>query len=206
MFKNRPAPNRLNLKGKRFGRLLVICDAGTRGAGKRSHSCWECQCDCGQTKIIAGSNLTSGDTTSCGCFNKERVRETKSISKKDYRLNRVMATYQRVAKLKGLAFKLTRELFHELITSECYYCGVAPSNCHKPHGKNIVYQGIDRKDNSKGYTPENCVPCCIVCNKMKKAMGHDEFLYHVVTIADRFEVKSPQPDFHYEVSSAEDVL
>jgi hypothetical protein len=30
-----------------------------------------------------------------------------------------------------------------------------------------TYNGIDRVDNSKGYTPENTVPCCKICNKIK---------------------------------------
>jgi 5-methylcytosine-specific restriction endonuclease McrA len=28
-------------------------------------------------------------------------------------------------------------------------------------------QGIDRVDNSIGYTPDNCVPCCTQCNRIK---------------------------------------
>ena len=164
MFEKRPAPNRLDLVNKRFGRLLVIQDAGNRrGSGKgREESTWRCLCDCGNSKVITGSNLRSGDTLSCGCYNKERIRETKCISEKDYRLNRVLGTYKHTAKVKGLTFNLDRELFHKLIISECYYCGAEPSNCHKPHGKDIIYQGIDRKDNSKGYSSDNVVPCCII--------------------------------------------
>lgn len=28
---------------------------------------WECQCDCGNTKVVTTGHLTSGDTRSCGC-------------------------------------------------------------------------------------------------------------------------------------------
>ena len=195
MKKRGPAKNRLNLVEKRFGRLLVTRDAGNRIRPRGDkESIWECLCDCGNTKVITGTNLQTGDAISCGCYNRERIVETKTISEKDYRINRVMGTYKRAAKLRGLSFNLNRNLFHELITSECYYCGTEPNNCHKPHGKDIIYQGIDRKDNTKGYTPDNVVPCCIVCNKMKKALGHNEFLYHVHKIAERFEVTSSQSD------------
>lgn len=39
--------------------------------------------------------------------------------------------------------------------------------------------GIDRIDANKGYTPDNCQPCCSTCNYMKKDMSLDEFRSHV---------------------------
>ncbi len=56
---------KLNLVGKIFGRLNVL---------KFSHSdgrCyWLCRCDCGNTIIVSGHNLKSGNTTACGCGRK----------------------------------------------------------------------------------------------------------------------------------------
>lgn len=43
---------------------------------------------------------------------------------------------------------------------------------HPPY----VWNGIDRVDNSKGYTMKNCVPCDGVVNKAKLCMSKDEFL------------------------------
>lgn len=57
-----------DLTGQRFGKLLVLECAG-KPDGRRY--CWKCQCDCGNTKIIAGASLTSGNTKSCGCLIKE---------------------------------------------------------------------------------------------------------------------------------------
>ncbi|MGJ4945153.1 HNH endonuclease signature motif containing protein [Bradyrhizobium sp. HKCCYLS1011] len=39
-----------------------------------------------------------------------------------------------------------------------------------------VCNGIDRKDNGQGYTIENCVPCCSVCNHAKHTMGYEQFI------------------------------
>lgn len=179
------APNRLNLVGKRFGRLLVIKDAGTRHRQKNhSESMWLCKCDCGNSKIITGSNLKTGDSTSCGCYNKERIKETKTIPEKEHRINRIIGIYIRSAAKKGLLFDLGREQFDALITSNCYYCGATPANKISPHGREIIYQGIDRLDNSKGYTSDNTVPCCITCNKMKKVLTYAEFLKHIQKIAE----------------------
>jgi len=57
-----------DLTGKRFGRLLVIKRAEERVNGKIS---WVCECDCGETKILIGQNLTKGSVNSCGCLREE---------------------------------------------------------------------------------------------------------------------------------------
>jgi hypothetical protein len=56
-FNNR---RKLNLIGKRFGRLVVK---------DKSNIGWLCLCDCGQQTVIKRSyNLQSRNTTSCGCL------------------------------------------------------------------------------------------------------------------------------------------
>jgi len=61
-------PNKIDLAGKSFGRLLVIeqVESDIRGELR-----WRCQCVCGQEKIALGSNLRYGSTTSCGCYRTE---------------------------------------------------------------------------------------------------------------------------------------
>jgi len=64
-----------DLTGKKFGRLLVLKIGDKerkRGKGVR----WLCQCDCGKIKEILGMDLITGQSKSCGCYQKERVRET----------------------------------------------------------------------------------------------------------------------------------
>lgn len=53
---------------KRFGLLFVKKYLGNRY--------YECICDCGKTKIVAGGNLIRGHVTSCGCL--------RSINRKNY--------------------------------------------------------------------------------------------------------------------------
>jgi hypothetical protein len=53
-----------DLVGKRFGMLEVISFARF-GKGQRAY--WNCRCDCGKLSITPTSNLTSGNSTSCGC-------------------------------------------------------------------------------------------------------------------------------------------
>ena len=58
-----------NLIGKRFGKLIVVEEAGftTHTSGKRSRL-YKCLCDCGNYCITQHQYLVCGDTTSCGCI------------------------------------------------------------------------------------------------------------------------------------------
>ena len=60
---------RIDLKGQRFGRLIVLEESSKRDKARNVY--WLCQCDCGNTKEISGQNLKKGLTTSCGCYSKE---------------------------------------------------------------------------------------------------------------------------------------
>ena len=57
-----------NLSGKIFGRLIVKKRVANSLNG---HTRWLCQCECGNTTIVFGSNLRRGQTQSCGCIQKE---------------------------------------------------------------------------------------------------------------------------------------
>jgi hypothetical protein len=56
-----------DLTGQIFRMLTVLSLHGTRNyPGGGSRRLWLCQCECGVETIVAGNNLTSGHTTSCG--------------------------------------------------------------------------------------------------------------------------------------------
>lgn len=61
-----------NLVGEKFGRLLIVefFKMGNQG------SIWKCQCDCGKIVYRSIGALASGNTTSCGCYRLERVRDS----------------------------------------------------------------------------------------------------------------------------------
>ena len=62
-------PPKVQMIGKRFGRLLVISE-GDKGSGSSIR--YICKCDCGTiTKPIDGMSLRKGLTKSCGCFRRE---------------------------------------------------------------------------------------------------------------------------------------
>lgn len=65
---------RIDLTGQRFGRLVVISYNEEVSKQKKGPH-WNCICDCGNEKVVWGSDLKRGKTQSCGCFMREKVRE-----------------------------------------------------------------------------------------------------------------------------------
>lgn len=74
----------VNLKGKRFGRLVVLEQIGTKIYSGDHHALWKCQCDCGNVVEVAHLHLVSNSqgysTKSCGCLGKEMRDKNNPIS------------------------------------------------------------------------------------------------------------------------------
>lgn len=68
---------KINLIGQKFGRLTVVDFADSRKTkGGQTRSYWLCQCECGSVpKEIEGAKLKNGDTKSCGCLKKQKIKE-----------------------------------------------------------------------------------------------------------------------------------
>jgi hypothetical protein len=64
------------------------------------------------------------------------------------------------AKIRKVEFTLDFKTFLKLRELPCHYCGGQLAEASA---------GIDRKDNSKGYTEENSAACCEACNKAKNS-------------------------------------
>lgn len=62
-----------DLKGNKFNRLTVV---------EYSHTCksngamWKCVCDCGNTSIVGGAQVSKGYIKSCGCLHREVMSKT----------------------------------------------------------------------------------------------------------------------------------
>jgi len=173
--------NKLNLKNKRFSRLLVVKEAPKRKGRTR----WLCQCDCGNVKEIDTRHLTrDGDgTRSCGCLLKEHLDNSK-LSYGEASFHRLLSLYKRGAKSRNFEFNLSDIQFKKLTKENCHYCGRDPKNTisGKTYYGEYIYNGVDRVDNNKGYTLDNCVSCCCICNKMKMKLSVDDFLDRIKKI------------------------
>ncbi len=79
--------------------------------------------------------------------------------------------YKSSAKARGLSFQLTFEEFVDFWQKNCFYCGDP-----------IQKIGLDRIDNSQGYSITNVCACCQYCNRMKMAMTKEFFLDKIAKI------------------------
>jgi hypothetical protein len=66
---------KVDLTGKRFGRLTVVAGMGTPLSGRQPQSAWLCLCDCGEERLVLGTNIEMGHTKSCGCLRRELAIE-----------------------------------------------------------------------------------------------------------------------------------
>ncbi len=142
-----------DLTGQKFGRLLVIERSATNS--KQNKPRWICKCDCGNEAEVNASDLKTGNTKSCGCFDVESVkarftthgqRKTKLYfiwcNMKD-RCQR--EKNKRYADWGGRGIKVcpewqNYEAFHEWAIQNGYEEGLS----------------IDRINNDGNYQPSNC--------------------------------------------------
>jgi hypothetical protein len=144
----------MKITGLKFGNLTVLKYTHINNDGK---ACFDCLCDCGVIKNISGKNLKSGNTKSCGCIKTERIRS----------LN---------LKHGGCSGGKTPEYFiWRSIIERCtnpnnkdykYYGGRGINICPEwryDFKRFILEMGrrpsgltIDRIDNNKWYSKENC--------------------------------------------------
>ena len=149
----------IDLTGRKFGRLSVIKQADPKYAksGQKIYM-WLCECDCGNFKALRTADLTSGAIKSCGCLQKERVLEA----------NTKHGMY------KARIYKIFCQMRERCNKPKCKnyenYGGRGITVCDEWNGtdgfanfyKWSMEHGytdklsIDRIDNNKGYSPDNC--------------------------------------------------
>lgn len=162
----------VDLVGQRFTRLTVLSLAGYT---LKRHAAWLCRCDCGIEKIISQSSLR-GKVKSCGCLIKEIG--TQKVTKINALLpvggnplKTLYKSYKELAEKRGYNFELSTEEFNNIIKQNCAYCSIPPFQKRN----NLLFNGVDRVDNTKGYTSDNVVPCCGRCNTAKMDYTVEEF-------------------------------
>lgn len=103
--------------------------------------------------------------------------------------NEVFSSYKYSAKIRGYRFELLESEFLDLTKADCSYCGAECSNTRDRENTlgSFKYNGVDRMDNTKDYTRDNCTSCCSTCNIMKGDLELQEFLDHVTSIVDMWK-------------------
>jgi hypothetical protein len=179
-------PKHNDLTDQRFERLRALF---ILGKNVRGEYIWLCLCDCGSYTEARGAELRSGHVKSCGCLAKERALEKVELMAIANRLppgeaylRDTIRAYKTGAADRGLEWSLTDDDCRSLIYRPCFYCEAEPSATTSKKYRGSVANGIDRVDNTKGYTIANCVSCCRRCNYAKHINSLEDFAVWVRSV------------------------
>jgi len=89
--------------------------------------------------------------------------------------------YRHGANRRKYEFSISLQEFADVAQQSCTYCGADPVGYYR--WIHVKLNGLDRIDNSKGYTKDNVCACCTRCNFIKKDTDVDvwtKFINEVV--------------------------
>ena len=142
-----------DLTGRRFGKLVAVSHYVTRNGSGRSKRVWVCLCDCGIETRANPDNLKNGTTKSCGCLRTDVCLE---------RTKHGMCGTPEYNAWAGMMARCYR------ISSPDYphWGGRGVDVCKRWHDATAFLldmgkkpegdYSLDRIDNSKGYSNDNC--------------------------------------------------
>lgn len=139
--------SRIDLTGMTFGTWTVL------SYSRYSYQpLWLCRCICGAEREVSGAGLRTGGSTNCGCQRKSRQSHGDSRvsgpSGRTYRIwknmrSRCKPEYKQASDYAGRGISVCARW-------ESYEAFV------QDMGKCPAGMSLDREDNDKGYTPDNC--------------------------------------------------
>jgi hypothetical protein len=115
----------------------------------------------------------------------------KQNDKSKLSLSRLTYNYIKSASTRNIDYELSSENTTELMKNVCFYCKDINENGEK------YFNGIDRIDNDVGYTIDNCVTCCKMCNVCKKNLALETFIgkvHHIISYIGLIDKKDYYPD------------
>jgi|SRR5665648_476531 len=136
------------IEGVSFGRWTIV--------RKPVGNMIECLCECGTTKMVYKSNLTTGKSLSCGCLSKEVVSKRMSThGESETKLYGVWLTMRNRCRLK------TSKSYKDYGARGVRVCDEWESSFESFRDWSLINgyrEGltIERKNNSDGYSPINC--------------------------------------------------
>jgi hypothetical protein len=148
--------NRANISGQKFNRLTVLSFSHVDEWG---NAVWNCKCDCGNLTQVGKWRLSKGYTKSCGCLieeNRAKALTTHGHTKKTTGLSREYKAWMHMKQRCSPKTLDKRKDYFErgIAVSERWLHSF--ENFFVDMGKCPPGMTLDRIDNDKGYSKENC--------------------------------------------------
>jgi hypothetical protein len=178
-----------DLTGEKFGLLVVLRWSCTKRGSSRGKGLikrtpfWIVRCVCGAELEVCGKKLKNGTRTSCG-NRKVHPEFRRTLVTKEQAGHRVFVSYKKSARKRGIEWGLSEGDFYQMITSPCHYSGSLPKKPIVTDSGIFLWNGVDRVDSSKGYFPDNCVPCSAFANTAKLDRPYSEFIEWLDQVAE----------------------
>ena len=154
--------HRTPMEGRRFGRLVVLYQEEKTTGGRYRYAC---RCDCGNLAAsIDGGHLRSGGIRSCGCLQRENLVQTHIKEGHPYCGEHGQSKtrlYKIWSGMKRRCYDRNHKEYHRYGGRGIGVCATWSGNFMEfyrwavshGYGPDLC---IDRIDNEKGYSPDNC--------------------------------------------------
>lgn len=110
-------------------------------------------------------------------------------------LRRIFRHYTRKARLRNIEFNLSEKEFRAIIIKRCFYCTAKPEKISYDKGMGSINglvktNGVDRFNNDQGYTRENAIACCYICNRMKNNLSVKDYLSKIKAVYKNLDLET----------------
>ena len=171
------------LIGQKFNRWKYLGDYGVIGTVLY----WNCECECGTLKKVSYFQVKSGGSKSCGCYHRDRARETNWTGYKE-----ISGTYWQTIKTRQnsrgrLPFNITIKYAWSIYENQKGKCALSglpivfeTKDIRKPD-KHIA--SLDRINCNIGYIKDNIQWVVREVNYMKRTMTDEQLIFFCKQIA-----------------------
>lgn len=161
-----------NLVGFKFGRWEIISFAQR----KNKRSWWNCKCACGTEKEVNQHILVSGQSKSCGCLGRENL--IKAVTKHGMSRSPEMRTWEGMIKR---CYKKNNTAYSHYGGRGIVVCDEWKNSFEQFYAdmknKPFPKAHIDRIDNNREYSKENCR--WVTCKENERNRRDNVFLTHM---------------------------
>lgn len=136
--------------GQKFDRWTVIAESGRSKCGQPT---WECICACGNVRVVDGNSLRRGLSKSCGC-----LREESFIIRITTHGMKGTPTYKTWLDMLQRCNNLNNSHYPDYGGRGITVCDrwLKFEDFFEDMGKRLDNLTLERINNNKGYSPDNC--------------------------------------------------